>query len=156
MLLERRAPTIGLLTTKGFRDVIEIGRQTRPHLYDYTLKRPPRLLGGWIEEITERITAEGSIFTPINLEEVESVVCQLKNRGIKAVAICFLHGYLNPDHEILAGEVVRRLMPDAFVSLSCEVLPEFREYERASTAVNAYVGPNARLFRPFRTKACSK
>ena len=143
MLLERRAPSIGLLTTKGFRDVIEIGRQTRPHLYDYTLKRPPPLARRVDrKEITERITADGSILTPINLEEVEFAVCQLKNKGIKAVAICFLHGYLNPDHEILAGEVVRRLMPDAFVSLSCEVLPEFREYERASTtAVNAYVGP---------------
>ena len=143
MLLERRAPTIGLLTTKGFRDVIEIGRQTRPHLYNYTLKRPPPLARRVDrKEITERITADGSILTPINMEEVEVAVCQLKNRGIKAVAICFLHAYLNPDHEILAGEVVRRLMPEAFVSLSCEVLPEFREYERASsTTVNAYVGP---------------
>ena len=143
MLLERRAPTIGLLTTKGFRDVIEIGRQTRPHLYDYTLKRAPPLARRVDrKEITERITADGSILTPINMEEVEVAVCQLKNRGIKAVAICFLHAYLNPDHEILAGEVVRRLMPEAFVSLSCEVLPEFREYERASsTTVNAYVGP---------------
>ena len=143
MLLERRAPTIGLLTTKGFRDVTEIGRQTRPHLYNYTLKRPPPLARRVDrKEITERITADGSILTPINMEEVEVAVCQLKNRGIKAVAICFLHAYLNPDHEILAGEMVRRLMPEAFVSLSCEVLPEFREYERASsTTVNAYVGP---------------
>ena len=143
MLLERRAPTIGLLTTKGFRDVIEIGRQTRPHLYDYTLKRAPPLARRVDrKEITERITADGSILTPINMEELEIAVKQLRTRSIKAVAICFLHAYLNPDHEILAGEVVRRLMPDAFVSLSCEVLPEFREYERASTTVvNAYVGP---------------
>ena len=143
MLLERRAPTIGLLTTKGFRDVIEIGRQTRPHLYDYTLKRAPPLARRVDrKEITERITADGSILTPIDMEELELAVKQLRTRNIKAVAICFLHAYLNPDHEILAGDVVRRLMPDAFVSLSCEVLPEFREYERASTTVvNAYVGP---------------
>jgi len=143
MLLERRAPTIGLLTTKGFRDVIEIGRQTRPHLYDYTLKRAPSLARRVDrKEITERITADGSILTPIDMEEVELAVKQLRTRSIKAVAICFLHAYLNPDHEILAGEVVRRLMPNAFISLSCEVLPEFREYERASTTVvNAYVGP---------------
>ena len=143
MLLERRAPTIGLLTTKGFRDVIEIGRQTRPHLYDYTLKRAPSLARRVDrKEITERITADGSILTPIDMEEVELAVKQLRARSIKAVAICFLHAYLNPDHEILAGEVVRRLMPNAFLSLSCEVLPEFREYERASTTVvNAYVGP---------------
>ena len=143
MLLERRAPTIGLLTTKGFRDVIEIARQTRPHLYDYSVKRPPPLSRRVDrKEITERIAADGSILTSINMEEVQLAVRQFKKRNIKAVAICFLHAYLRPDHEILASEVVRRLMPDAFLSLSSEVLPEFREYERASTTtVNAYVGP---------------
>ena len=90
MLLERRAPTIGLLTTKGFRDVIEIARQTRPHLYDYSVKRPSPLSRRVDrKEITERIAADGSILTSINMEEVQLAVRQFKKRNIKAVAICF-------------------------------------------------------------------
>lgn len=148
MLLERRAPTIGLLTTKGFRDVLEIARQIRPHLYDYEVTRPdPLARRAHRYEIAERIAVDGSVLTPLDLEAVEAAAIDLKNSGISAVAICFLHSYQFPEHEQKAGEIVRRILPEAFVSLSSEVLSEFREYERSSTtAVNVYVGPRMKTY----------
>jgi N-methylhydantoinase A len=148
MLLERRAPSIGLLTTKGFRDVLEIARQIRPHLYDYEVTRPePLARRAHRLEIPERIAVDGTVLTPLDLQAVEDAAIQLRDAGIGAVAICFLHSYQFPAHERQAGEIVRRILPDAFVSLSSEVLSEFREYERSSTtAVNAYVGPRMQAY----------
>ena len=148
MLLERRAPSIGLLTTKGFRDVLEIGRQIRPHLYDYQSLRPQPLARRFHRlEIPERVSAAGQVLTPLDSSCVEKAALQLSKANIKAVAICFLHSYRFPDHERLAGEIVRRILPNAFISLSSDVLPEFREYERISTtAVNVYVGSQMRSY----------
>lgn len=148
MLLERRAPSIGLLTTKGFRDVLEIARQIRPHLYDYTAKRPePLARRAHRYEIPGRIAVNGRLLTPLDLDAVENAAKKLRNAGITAVAICFLHAYRFPDHEQQAAEIVKRILPDAFVSLSSDVLPEFREYERTSTTVvNAYVGPRMQSY----------
>ena len=148
MLLERRAPTIGLLTTRGFRDVLEIARQTRPHLYDYKVTRPePLARRAHRLEIPERVTVDGTVLTPLDEAAVEQAAMRLRDAGIEAVAICFLHAYRFPDHEQRAGEIVRRILPDAFVCLSSDVLPEFREYERSSTtAVNAYVGPRMKRY----------
>ena len=143
MLLERRAKTIGLLTTKGFRDVLEIARQVRPNLYDYEVTRPePLARRAHRIEIPERIAVDGRTLIPLDLTSVGEAAVLLRDAGVDAVAICFLHAYRFPEHERQAGEIVRRILPDAFVSLSSDVLSEFREYERSSTtAVNAYVGP---------------
>jgi N-methylhydantoinase A len=148
MLLERRAKSIGLLTTKGFRDVLEIGRQTRPNLYDYEITRPePLALRSQRIEVTERINVDGQIITPLDHKAVEEAALHFLKNDIEAIAICFLHAYKYPDHEIQAAQILKDKLPNAFVSLSSEVLPEFREYERTSTtAVNTYVGPRMKLY----------
>ena len=132
-----------MLTTAGFRDVIEIGRQTRPDLYDYTVERAPPLVPRSRRiEIAERLDADGKVLVPLDEAAVVRAAAALKEEGVEAVAVGFLHAYRNDFHERRAGEILRRLMPDAFIALSCEVLPEFREYERLSTTViNAYAGP---------------
>lgn len=148
MIIERRGVSSGLLTTKGFRDVLEIGRQMRPNLYDYNDRKPDALVPREHRfEITERIGADGDVITAIDTEELRAAVESLKDAGVKAVAICFLHAYRNPAHEKIARDMVERLMPDVYVSVSSEVLPEFREYERLSTTVlNAYSGPKMQAY----------
>jgi len=143
LVIERRGASAGLLTTRGFRDVLEIGRQTRPHLYDYRVGKPPPLVPReHRHEIDERVDASGHVQREIDDAGVEAAVAELKAAGVQAVAICFLHSYRNPSHEQRAKRVVERLFPEAYVSVSSEVLPEFREYERLSTTVlNAVVGP---------------
>lgn len=146
MLLERRAPSIGLLTTKGFRDVLEIARQTRPALYDYSIQRPEPLARRALRlEVEERINAGGDVLTPIVESDVQTAV--EKFRDVDAIAICFLHAYRNPDHERRAQEILATCLPGTPVCISSDVLPEFREYERTSTtAVNAYVMPRMRRY----------
>ena len=143
LIIERRGAATALLTTAGFRDVIEIGRQTRPDLYDYTVERAPPLVPRHRRiEIAERLDADGKVLVPLDEDAVARAAAALKEEGVEAVAIGFLHAYRNDFHERRAGEILRRLMPHAFVALSCEVLPEFREYERLSTTViNAYAEP---------------
>jgi N-methylhydantoinase A len=143
LTIERKGAVTGLLVTKGFRDVLEIGRQTRPHLYDYTVRKPPPLVPRELRiEIDERVLADGTVMTALDDAEVERAAKALAAAGCRAVAICFLHAYRRPDHERRAREIVRKAMPDAYVSPSSDVLPEFREYERMSTTVlNAYMGP---------------
>jgi N-methylhydantoinase A len=148
MLLERREPSIGFITTKGFRDVLEIARQTRPALYDYSISRPePLARRAHRLEVTERLGADGGVLAPLSVDETEAAAAQLKAAGVKAIAICFLHAYRNADHERQAREIVNRIFPEALISLSSDVLPEFREFERASTtAVNAYVAPRMSVY----------
>jgi N-methylhydantoinase A len=143
LIIERRGARTALLTTGGFRDVLEIGRQTRPDLYDYTVERPAPLVPRHLRiEIPERLDADGNMLVPLDEDAVARAAEELRAAGIEAVAIGFLHAYKNDAHERRAGEIVRRMIPDAFITLSSEVLPEFREYERLSTAViNAYAGP---------------
>jgi N-methylhydantoinase A len=143
LVIERKGAKTGLITTQGFRDVLEIGRQTRPHLYNYAIERPAPLVPRELRlEVQERILADGSVLKPLDEAAVVAAVEQFVAAGVSAVVICFLHSYRNPDHERRARAIVRDLMPDTFVSISSDVLPEFREYERMSTtAVNAYVGP---------------
>ena len=143
LIIEHRGAPTALLTTAGFRDVLEIGRQTRPDLYDYTVERaPPLVPRQWRIEIPERFDADGNVLVPLDEDAVAGAARALKAEGISAIAIGFLHAYKNDAHERRAGEIIRRLMPDAFVALSSEVLPEFREFERLSTTViNAYAGP---------------
>ena len=148
MVIEHRGSATGLLTTKGFRDILEIGRQTRPNLYDYSIGKPVPLVAREHRiEITERVGADGGVITPLDEAGLETAVGTLKAAGVDSVAVCFLHSYRRADHEKSARAVLERLMPDAYISLSSEVLPEFREYERLSTTVlNAYIGPRMQAY----------
>ena len=143
LVIERKGAVTGLITTKGFRDVLEIGRQTRPHLYDYRVAKPPPLVRREHRiEINERIAAGGEVLAALDERELERAAQKLRDEGVRSVAICFLHSYRNPAHERRARAVAERVMADAYISTSSEVLPEFREFERLSTTVlNAAVGP---------------
>jgi len=143
MVIERKGAVTGLITTRGFRDTLEIGRQTRPHLYDYSIGRPTPLVPRELRmEVDERTLSDGTVEVRLDEEQVAEAARTLGRAGVGAVVICFLHSYRRPDHERRAGEIVRAILPDAYVSLSSNVLPEFREFERMSTTVlNAYMGP---------------
>ncbi len=142
-VVERKGVKTALITTRGFRDVYEIGRSNRPDAYNLFFERPvplaPRSLRA---EVTERMTARGEIHTPLKREEAAAVVVELKKAGVESIAVCFLHSYANPAHEEALGEIIASVHPAAYVTLSHRILREYREYERTSTtAVNAYVGP---------------
>jgi N-methylhydantoinase A len=143
-LLEGNGVRVGLLTTRGFRDVYEIGRQWRgEHVFDI-FAPPPRMLltRDRIFEIRERVGARGEIIEPLVAEDVRAAAAKLKGDGVEAIAVCFLFAYANPAHEKAAAEIIRAAAPDLYVSLSHEVNPGWREYERtASTVANAYIGP---------------
>jgi N-methylhydantoinase A len=143
-IIERTGATVGLLTTEGFRDSIEIGRETRYDLYDLFLEMPPTLVPRYRRlEIPERIDAEGKVLLRLDEDAVASAVRQLVEVDkCEALAVAFMHSYRSPAHERRAGEIVRRLYPSLPLSLSADVAPEIREYERTSTAcANAYVQP---------------
>ncbi|WP_010161948.1 hydantoinase/oxoprolinase family protein [Sphingomonas sp. PAMC 26617] len=143
MIIERRGVVTGLITTKGFRDVLAIGRQTRPALYDMAIRKPDPLVERYRRfEVTERLNARGECLEPLNEAEVAQAAEALAKTGVEAIAISFLHSYRNPEHEERAARIVADTVPGVFVSTSSRVLPEFREFERTSTTVlNAYVGP---------------
>jgi N-methylhydantoinase A len=141
--IQGRTALTGLLTTAGFRDVLEIRRQRQPHNYDIRMPKPvppvPRHLR---YEVDERTYIESRPAKPPRVEELEAIVDGLRRAGTEAVAVCFLHSYLNPEHEQTVSKWVQNHLPDAFVCTSHEVLAEFREYERLSTTVlNASLGP---------------
>jgi N-methylhydantoinase A len=142
-LLQHTGARTGLITTEGFRDLLELGRQRRPDLYDLQVDKPVPLVTRDLRlEVDERITHECRIEYPLDPEAVRQASQKLKAEGIKSVAICFLYSYLNPSHEKLAQEILRNEMPEVPISTSHEVLPQFREFERLSAAViNAYLGP---------------
>jgi N-methylhydantoinase A len=148
MIIERRGVLCGLLTTRGFRDLLEIGRQTRPSLYDYRVTKPHPIVPRWLRlPVHERIDADGHVLAPLDEDDLEHAVLALKEAGVQAVAICFLHSYRNSAHEETARATVLRHMPDCFVSVSSEILPEFREFERLSTTVlNGYAGPKMQRY----------
>jgi N-methylhydantoinase A len=141
-LLERRGARTALVATEGFRDVIEIGRQNRPALYDLTRDRPPPLVPRELRfTVRERMGPDG-VLVPLDEESVRAAVAACREAGVEAVAVCLLFGFLHPEHEQRVGQALRQALPDARISLSSEVLPEFREYERCSTTVcNSYLAP---------------
>jgi len=141
-LLERKGPTVALVTTAGFEDVIEIGRQARRDIYDLAVTKPePLVAPGCRIGVDERLDEGGVPVVELEPEEVSRVVEAVAASGARAVAICTLHSYANPEHERRLAAALREA-GDAFVTASHEVLAEFREYERTSTtAVNAFVGP---------------
>ena len=143
-LLEGKGVRTGLLTTRGFRDVYEIGRQWRgDDVFNIFAPAPKMLLTrDRIREVRERIDARGNVVEPLAADDVERAVRALVADDVEAIAVCFLFAYANPDHEQAAAEIIRRVAPGLYVSLSHEVNPEWREYERtASTVANAYIGP---------------
>ena len=142
-VLENSGAKTALITTAGFRDVYALGRGNRPDAFNLFFHRPRPLVRRELTfEVAERMTAAGEALTPLDPGEVAALARTLVGHGVTAVAVCFLHAYANPAHEIAAGEALRREAPSLFVTLSHEILREFREYERTSTtALNAYVGP---------------
>jgi N-methylhydantoinase A len=142
-LLERRGAVTALLTTAGFADTLVIGRQNRPHLYRLHQQRPPLLASDSLRlDVDERLDADGNVLQPLNEAQLATVAQQLRSGGAESLAIVFLFSYRNATHERRAAEELHRLLPDLAISLSSEVLPEYREYERiATTLINAYVQP---------------
>ena len=142
-ILEHKGAKTALLTTKGFRDVLELRRIRVPELYDPLYEKPAPLVPRHLRfEVTERLDHTGAVVTPLNAGDVERAAAEIRRQGVEAVAVCLLHSYANPAHEQQVGEILRRELPDRFISLSVDVLPQKREYERTSTTViNAYVGP---------------
>lgn len=134
-------PKVGLITTKGYRDLVEIGRQIRPDPYDLFVDKPRPLVPRYLrKEVYERITSDGRILRELNEREVRKAVKELAAEHVEAIAVCTLFSFLNSRHEERIGEIIREEWPEAVVSLSHEVLPEFREYERASTTlINTYL-----------------
>jgi N-methylhydantoinase A len=152
MVIERKGAQVGMITTRGFRDILHMGRHKRPHNFSLQfdvpwqskplVKRRNRLV------VDERLRPPtGEVEVQLALDQVEEAATTFKKRGLKAVVICFLFSFLNNEHEVKARDIVKRVMPEAFVSCSHEVVNVIREYERfASTAMNAYIGPTTALY----------
>ncbi|MBI2351119.1 MAG: hydantoinase/oxoprolinase family protein, partial [Deltaproteobacteria bacterium] len=142
-VLERKGVATGLITTRGFRDVYEIGRGNRPEGYNLFFKRPVPLVPRELRfEVDERLLASGEILEPLEEQSARAAIAQLKSQKVESVAVCLLHSYANTAHEERLGELLRQEFPAAYVALSHEILRECREYERISTTVlNGYVGP---------------
>jgi N-methylhydantoinase A len=142
-LIERRGVPTALLTTKGFRDAIEIGHEHRYDLYDLFLELPkPLVRRRWRLEVDERVLADGTEERPIDPADIRRLIAEMRAGGIEAVAVTLLHSYRYPEHERQIGEILAREAPEMTVSLSSDVVPEIREYERASTTIcNVYVRP---------------
>lgn len=142
-LIQRKGSRVALITTKGFRDLLEIGRQTRPHMYDLQKDHPAALIDREDRiELRERIDAAGAVVHAPTLNDIQDAVDAAIAVNASAIAVGFLFSFRNPDHEQQVAAVIKERAPDMSVSLSCEVQPEFREYERLSTTVlNAYLQP---------------
>lgn len=144
--LEHAGARVGLITTHGFRDILHIARHKRPQTFSLQLDLPwqshPLVPRRWRLTVPERIVPPGDVLVPLDEDAVRAAVRALLGEGVEAIAVCFLHAYLNPAHELRAGQIVAEEAPELFLSLSHRVVPQYREYERFSTtALNAYVGP---------------
>lgn len=142
-LIERRGANTALVVTRGFRDLLELGRESRYDIYDIEIEVPaplvPRRL---VFEVTERLDHRGEVIEPLDENEVRAIADRLRANAVEAVAVCLLHSFVNPAHEQRLAQLLRAALPGVALSLSCEVMPDIREYERASTtAANAYVQP---------------
>ncbi|XRP97182.1 hydantoinase/oxoprolinase family protein [Methanocaldococcus sp. 16A] len=136
-------PKLALITTKGFRDIVEIGRQRRADLYNLFFEKPkPIVLRRDRYEVEERINAKGEIITPLNEEELRRIVREIYSKGYEIIVVSFLHSYRNPIHEIKAKKIIKEVCPEIEVITSHEINPEYKEYERTSTAIiNAFLRP---------------
>ncbi len=142
-IIERKGARTGLITTKGFRDVLELGREIRYAPYDIFAEFPRPLIPRNLRfEVDERIRSNGTVLKPLDRDLAREVVRELIDQGVDSIAICLLNSFENPDHEQEIKRIIQEEVPDLFVSISFEVLPQIREYERTSTTVtNAYVQP---------------
>jgi N-methylhydantoinase A/oxoprolinase/acetone carboxylase beta subunit len=146
IVIEHNGATVGMITTEGYRDILHIARHKKPlnfsNYQDLPWQRYPLVRRRYRLTVPERITAEGEVLVPLDEERAREQVRRLKEMGVESVAVCFLFSFLNPQHEQRVAEIVREEFPEAFLSVSSEVLPQYREYERFSTvALNAFVGP---------------
>lgn len=158
-LVERKGAVTGLITTAGFRDVIEIGRERRFELYDLEIKRPEPLVPRNLRrDVPERIDKDGQIRIPLDIDRLMAETRVLADHGVSSIAIVFLHAYANPAHERMAADAIRKQFPDMSLSCSYEIAPVIRENERASTTVaNAFVKPLAnRYFRTLETELAKR
>ncbi len=142
-VLEHRGARTALVTTEGFRDVLELRRMRMPHLYDYFWTKPEPLVPRHLRfEIAERMTVSGEVLKPLDDDDARELAARLRQAAPEAVAVCLLHAHVHPEHEGRLGEILRAELPGVPVSLSSEILREQQEYERtATTTVNAYVRP---------------
>jgi N-methylhydantoinase A len=148
-LLQRKGADVAVVTTRGFRDLLEIGRQVRPAIYDLQQDAQPPLADRRHRlEVSERVGPDGAIIEPLTDDAIDAVLAEIAALGdVQAVAVCLLFSYINPDHERRIAERIRAVRPDLSVSVSSEVQPEFREYERFSTAlINAFLQPEVGLY----------
>lgn len=143
LVIERKGLPTALITTTGFRDVLEMRREGRYDLYDLTARYPEPIVPRHLRfEVDERVGADGLTVTPIDEKQVRELAQSLKKQGIKSLAICLLHSYRNDSHEKAIERIFSEVAPDIMISLSSEVAPEIREFERlSSTVLNAYVKP---------------
>ncbi|MEM7353572.1 MAG: hydantoinase/oxoprolinase family protein [Acidobacteriota bacterium] len=147
-ILQSRGARVGILTTQGFRDVLELGRGNRPEVYNLLYKPPVPLVPRYLRcEVPERMSHRGEVLTPLDEEATEKAALALRQRGVEGIAICFLNAYANPAHERQAREVVQNVFPQAEVSIASEITGEWREFERTSTvALNTYVLPRMKSY----------
>ena len=147
-LLESKGAPTALITTQGFEDVLLIGRQSRPKLYDFWAQRPkPIVPRSRCYGIPERVLHDGRVLRPLDEDAVIKALTDIKARGIGSIAVCLIHSYANPAHEARIKELAAQIHPQAMVTISSEVLPEYREYERMSTiCINAYVMPKVNTY----------
>ncbi len=147
-ILQRVGARTGVLTTRGFRDVLEIGRIRTPTMFDVSWTKPEPLSSRrYRREIDERIGADGSVVKPLDPEQVRAMAAFFIAEGVEAIAICFINSYVNPVHELAAKAILEAEFPMLLVTASCDVLPEMKEYERTSTTVvNAYILPAMRTY----------
>ena len=142
-IIENKGAKTALITTEGFRDVLELRRNRVPRLYDLYYEKPPALVKRQLRlEVRERLNFQGEVLRPLDNADVDKAVDRILEEEVEAVAVCLLHSYANPDHEQQIGQVIRQRAPDVILTLSSDLLPEMKEYERTSTTViNCYVRP---------------
>ncbi|MGX8790925.1 hydantoinase/oxoprolinase family protein [Oceanobacillus sp. M60] len=147
-LTERKGAKTGLITTKGFRDILEIARGNRPDLFNIRYQKPTPFIERYLrKEVNERLNYKGEVLTPLDKEQVKEVIEYFKQEKVEAIAIVYLHSYVNPVHEKETVRLIKELWPEVAVSASFDVVQEWREYERTNTvALNAYVQPIAATY----------
>ena len=157
-ILERKGALCGLITTHGFRDVLEIGRQTRPKYYDWYADRPVPLVPRYLRlGVKERVNSAGEVVVPLDEDDVYQAVETLRRESVQAVAVCLLNSYANPAHERRIREILQSALPGVYLAISSELSPEFREFERSSTtAAAAYVGPTFERYVERLSRALSE
>src|SRR6266513_2862053 len=146
IVIEHNGATVGMITTEGYRDILHIARHKKPlnfsNYQDLPWQRYPVVRRRHRLTVPERIAADGEVLVPLDEQRAREQVRRLKEAGVEAVAVCFLSSFLNPEHEARVAEIVREEFPDAFLSVSSEVLQKYSEYERFSTVcLNAFIGP---------------